>query len=170
MLPGIEYKIQPVEGITEGGSLFIKGPNIMKGYLLYDKGFVPAPEWYDTGDIVKVDEEGFITIVARLKRFAKMAGEMISLHVVEHLASKCFQRTDFYAVSIRDAARGEKVVLFTTYEEVNEAELRKYVTDQQLSTIYLPSVIHIIESVPLLGSGKVDYVTLTEQANQLFVK
>lgn len=170
LLPGIEYKIQPVEGITEGGSLFIKGPNIMKGYLLFDKGFVPAPEWYDTGDIVKVDEDGFITIIARLKRFAKIAGEMISLHLVEQLASKCFQRTDFYAVSIRDAARGEKVVLFTTFEEINEAELRKYVTSQQLSTIYLPSVIHTLEAVPLLGSGKVDYVTLTEMAKELFSK
>ena len=164
LLPEIEYKIEPVEGIAEGGSLFIKGPNIMKGYLLHDKGFVPASEWYDTGDIVKVDEEGFITIVSRLKRFAKIAGEMISLHVVEQLASKCFNRTDFYAVSIQDASRGEKVVLFTTFSDCKEAELRKFVTNQKLSSIYIPSVIHQIESVPLLGSGKVDYVTLTEQA------
>ena len=170
LLPGIEYKIEPVEGIAEGGNLFIKGPNIMKGYLLHDKGFVPASEWYDTGDIVKVDEEGFITIVSRLKRFAKIAGEMISLHMVEQLASKCFKRTDFYAVSIRDEYKGEKVVLFSTFSDSKEAELRKFVTSQQLSTMYIPSVIQIIESVPLLGNGKVDYVTLTEQAKQLFNK
>lgn len=164
LLPGIECKIVPVEGITEGGSLMIKGPNVMKGYLLHDKGFLPAPEWYDTGDIVKVDEEGFLMVLSRLKRFSKIAGEMVSLNLVEQLASRCFKRTDFYAVSIPDSHKGEKIVLFTTYPNYMDSELKQFIKEQQISPMYAPSVVHVIENVPMLGNGKVNYVELTELA------
>jgi acyl-[acyl-carrier-protein]-phospholipid O-acyltransferase / long-chain-fatty-acid--[acyl-carrier-protein] ligase len=170
VLPGMEYKIQPVKGIMEGGNLLVKGPNIMKGYLLHDKGFVPAPEWYDTGDIVKEDEEGFLYILSRLKRFAKIAGEMVSLNLVEQLASSCFQRTDFYAVSVPDPNKGERVVLFTTFSDIDEVAFKQFIKAKQLSPMYVPSTVHRIEEVPLLGSGKVDYVTLTEQAISLSKK
>lgn len=167
-LPGVQYKIVPVEGISEGGRLLIKGPNVMKGYLQYEQGFIPAPEWYDTGDVVKQDEDGCITVLSRLKRFAKLSGEMVSLNLVEQIAAKCYQRTDFYAVCVPDATKGERIVLFTTFNEIEAAKLKKYVKIEQLSQMNIPHTIENINSVPLLGSGKVDYVTLTQQAKILF--
>lgn len=140
----------------------------MKGYLQYEQGFIPAPEWYDTGDVVKQDEDGCITVLSRLKRFAKLSGEMVSLNLVEQIATKCYQRTDFYAVCVPDATKGERIVLFTTFNEIEAAKLKKYVKIEQLSQMNIPHTIENIDSVPLLGSGKVDYVTLTQQAKILF--
>ena len=165
--PGIQYKIQPVEGIIEGGRLLIKGPNVMKGYLLYEKGFIPVSDWYDTGDVVKEDDEGFITIISRIKRYAKIAGEMISLNLVEQLAQDCYEQTDFYAVSISSETRGEKVVLFTTLSNLKETKLKQFILSQKRSTLYIPSFIKTIESPPLLGTGKVNYESLKIQAKLL---
>jgi acyl-[acyl-carrier-protein]-phospholipid O-acyltransferase/long-chain-fatty-acid--[acyl-carrier-protein] ligase len=86
LLPGMEMRLEPVDGIADGGRLLITGPNIMQGYMLADQPGVLQPlggKWLDTGDIVAVDERGFITIKGRAKRFAKIAGEMISLGAVE---------------------------------------------------------------------------------------
>ncbi|WP_134701667.1 AMP-binding protein [Ammoniphilus sp. YIM 78166] len=164
LLPLVEARIEPVEGISEGGKLLVKGPNLMKGYLLHNQGFIPREEWYDTGDVVTLDEEGYVTIQARLKRFAKVAGEMISLNQVEQMAAKCFGSPGFFAVSVPDERRGEKVILFTTLEEAEEKELAQYIRTAKQSNLLIPQKMLHIEEVPVLGSGKTDYVTLTELA------
>ncbi|MFC5446823.1 AMP-binding protein [Paenibacillus aestuarii] len=166
-VPGVEYKIVPVEGIAKGGNLHVKGPNVMKGYLIHGKGYVPLQGWHDCGDIATVDEDGFISIHSRLKRFAKIGGEMVSLNLVEKLAMECFGHTGFYAVSVPAEKKGEQVVLYTTKEDADEKVLRRYIMQQKLSALLIPSKMTYTNVVPLLGSGKTDYVTFTEKAKQL---
>ncbi|AZN43089.1 AMP-binding protein [Paenibacillus albus] len=167
LAPGMEYRINPVEGIASGGTLVVKGPNVMKGYLIHGKGFVPCDGWHDCGDVVTVDDEGFITIQSRLKRFAKIAGEMVALGHVEKLASGCFEHAGFYAVSIPDSKKGERIVLFSTKEDTDLNSLKKYIKQEKISSLYIPSQIHNLAEVPILGTGKTNYVQLMEQARQL---
>jgi acyl-[acyl-carrier-protein]-phospholipid O-acyltransferase / long-chain-fatty-acid--[acyl-carrier-protein] ligase len=164
LLPGIQYHIQPVEGIQRGGTLQIKGPNLMKGYLIHDKGFIPLEDWYDTGDVVEVDEFGFITITSRLKRFAKVGGEMVSLNLVESLAGEFYGHTDFAAVAVPDKRKGERIILFTTDKDSNDRALKKHIKMKKVSALLVPASIEYIEEIPLLGSGKTDYVTLEKLA------
>ena len=91
IMPGMEARLDKVEGVDDGGRLFVKGPNVMLGYLRADNPGVlepPPSGWHDTGDIVTIDKQGFIAIKGRAKRFAKVAGEMISFAAVEALASE----------------------------------------------------------------------------------
>jgi acyl-[acyl-carrier-protein]-phospholipid O-acyltransferase/long-chain-fatty-acid--[acyl-carrier-protein] ligase len=162
-VPGIEYKLEPVEGIAGGGQLFVKGPNVMKGYLIHQKGFVPREHWYDTGDIVEVDENGFITILSRLKRFAKIAGEMVSLNKIEEIAAKCFNDPNFATINLPDPRKGEKVLLFTMKKDIKLETLRDYMRENQLPALLIPSKMIFLDRIPLLGSGKTDYVTLKKQ-------
>ncbi|WP_247747169.1 AMP-binding protein [Alkalihalobacillus sp. BA299] len=164
MVPGVQYKVQKVEGIEKGGSLLIKGPNLMKGYLIHGKGFVPFNDWYDTGDVVEIDDYGYITIKSRLKRFAKIGGEMVSLNLVEEIVAQCFDDIGFAAVSIGDKRKGEKIVLFTNHEEFNMRELKRFVKAQKHSALLIPQEVMQIEEIPLLGSGKTDYVKLEQLA------
>ena len=117
---------------------------------------------------MKEDEEGFITIISRVKRYAKIAGEMVSLNLVEQLAQDCYKQTEFYAVSISSEQKGEKVVLFTTLSDLKVSEFKQFILSQKRSALYIPSVIKTIESPPLLGTGKVNYETLKIQAQLLF--
>lgn len=167
IIPGMEYKIQKVEGIEKGGSLLIKGPNVMKGYLIHNKGFVPSEGWYNTGDVVEIDDEGFISITARLKRFAKIGGEMVSLQVVERIAMDCYDDIGFAAVSTSDRRKGEKIILFTNVKEAELKEIKRYSRSHKHPALYLPTEVHYIEEIPLLGSGKTDYVTLEKMAKEL---
>lgn len=167
LAPGMEYRINPVEGIATGGTLVVKGPNVMKGYLIHGKGFVPCDGWHDCGDVVTVDDEGFISIQSRLKRFAKIAGEMVALGRVEKLASSCFEHAGFYAVAIPDSKKGERIVLFSTKEDADLSQLRKYMKEQQVSSLHIPAQVHHLSEVPILGTGKTNYVQLTEQARSL---
>jgi acyl-[acyl-carrier-protein]-phospholipid O-acyltransferase/long-chain-fatty-acid--[acyl-carrier-protein] ligase len=169
LLPGIEYHLQPVEGIEEGGRLMVKGPNIMKGYYMPDAPeLLQPPEtelgkgWYDTGDIVTVDELGFVTILGRAKRFAKIAGEMISLTVVEQIARSCWPESEHAAISRPDPKKGEKLVLFTTQPEPNRKQLLISAKAQGLSELTVPREIEHIEAIPLLGTGKTDYSSLNK--------
>ncbi|MCI1858278.1 MAG: AMP-binding protein [Sporolactobacillus sp.] len=166
ILPLMEAKIAKVEGIAEGGNLLLKGPNVMKGYLIHGRGFVPCGEWYNTGDIAKIDQDGFLTIISRLKRFAKIAGEMISLNRVEELALDCYGESDFYAVSVPDTRRGEKIILFTTKTNVSKRDLKKVIKENRLSMLYIPADIVHIDEIPLLGSGKPNYWELEKIAKQ----
>lgn len=162
LLPGIQYQIQPVEGIASGGKLLVHGPNVMKGYWIHDRGFVPCEGWYDTGDVVEVDKEGFLFIQSRLKRFAKVGGEMVSLQLVEEVAADCFGQGSYAAVSVSDARKGERILLFTTSEACKIEILKSYLLQHRYSPLLCPFKVKQIDHFPLLGSGKTDYVTLKQ--------
>lgn len=166
LLPGIAWRLEAVPGITDGGNLLVKGPNIMDGYLLHGKGFVPAPEWYDCGDVVSIDGEGFISIKSRLKRFAKISGEMISLDAVEKAAEKCFGTDRNAAVNMPDAKKGEKILLYTMYKGASKQALREFISQSGQSMLMMPTEVIIVDKLPLLGSGKIDYVTLKKIAQE----
>ena len=129
LLPGMRMRLEPVEGIAEGGRLWLSGPNLMRGYMTADRPGELQPlegEWLDTGDIVSVDREGFITIRGRAKRFAKIAGEMVSLGAVEMLVKSLWPEDNHAAVSVPDKRRGERIVLVTTADEADPEALRRY--------------------------------------------
>lgn len=169
LLPHIEYRLKPVEGIKEGKELWIKGPNIMKGYMRYDKPLVldpPADGWYDTGDIVDIDAEGYIFIKGRCKRFAKIGGEMVSLLAVEQVIDKRWPGFVFGAVSIPDARKGEQIVLITTCPDVNREEMIVAFKAAGVTELGLPSKVIVTNTPPLLGTGKFDYVLAKELAQK----
>ena len=165
-LPGIDWRLESVEGIETGGNLQVRGPNLMDGYLLYEKGFQAVADWYATGDVVSVDEAGYVTIHARLKRFAKVAGEMINLQQVEEAAAACFGSGSHAAVTAGDGRKGEKIVLFTTNPLVERSALRDFQLQQGHSGLSVPAEIIVIEKLPLLGTGKPDYLGLQKLAEQ----
>lgn len=167
LLPLMDYKIEKVEGIEEGGTLLLRGPNIMKGYLINGKGFVPVDDWYNTGDIVKLDEEDYIFILSRLKRFAKIAGEMVSLNKIEEYALECFGGSWFYTASVPDKRKGERIIMFSTKKEVSDKDFKKYIKQHKISSLYIPYKIVYIEEIPLLGSGKPNYRALEELAKNI---
>ncbi len=162
-LPEISYRLDPIEGILRGGRLWVHGPNIMKGYISQkDSSFLIAPKegWYDTGDIVDVDGEGYVHILGRAKRFAKVGGEILSLtHIEEMLA--CLWPGYLHAVVSRPySKKGEKLVLFTEYPQAEKGALISFWKAQGLSELSLPKSINILPTIPLLSSGKVDYRAL----------
>ncbi len=162
LIPGIEYKLEKVDGIYMGGNLFVKGANIMEGYLISGKGFVPVSEWYNTGDVVDIDKDGFVVIKSRLKRFAKISGEMVSLDAIENIAQMCFGSAQFAAVIKAHPKKGEVIVLFSTCPNSSRSALREYLLKTGQSMILLPNEIITLEKIPLLGSGKFDYVSLSK--------
>lgn len=163
-LPGIRWMLEEVEGIAEGGNLLVQGPNIMEGYLLHGKGFVPVGQWYNCGDLVSIDDQGFITIKSRLKRFAKISGEMVSLNLVEEVAEKCFGAAGCAAVNIPHAKRGEMIILFAADRSFNKQTLQHYLSRHGYSMLLMPAELITVDKLPLLGSGKTDYVTLINLA------
>lgn len=166
-LSGIAYKLQDVPGVEEGGRLFVKGPNVMLGYYKEDKpGVLQPPEngWHDTGDIVDIDQSGFVAIKGRAKRFAKIAGEMISLSAVENMANTIWPDYEHAAVSIPDPKKGEQLVLFTTYKDADRKGLQDHAKTHGISELGVPKNIKPIEKIPVLGTGKVDYKELEQQA------
>jgi len=170
LLPGIEYRLLPVPGI-EGGILHVRGPNVMAGYLKADQPGVLQPPvselgegWYETGDVVQMDDEGFVKIVGRVKRFAKIAGEMVSLEVVEKVATAASPALMHAASSQPDASKGEALVLFTTDPALSRELLVLKARELGVSELAVPRKIHRVDSLPLLGTGKIDYVTLKRLA------
>lgn len=162
LLPGIEYRLDPVPGIDEGGRLVISGPNVMKGYLLADRPGVLVPPddgWYDTGDIVAFDADGFVTIKGRAKRFAKIAGEMVSLSAVEAHAAEVWPGLAHAVVSVPDARKGEQLVLITERQDAERKALLDHGKAIGLSEIMIPRTILSVDKVPVLGTGKTDYVS-----------
>jgi acyl-[acyl-carrier-protein]-phospholipid O-acyltransferase/long-chain-fatty-acid--[acyl-carrier-protein] ligase len=165
-LPGITYRLQPVAG-TSGGRLFFKGANRMMGYYLPEQPCVLADtgEWYDTGDIVSVDEEGFVSILGRAKRFAKIAGEMVSLSAVEEAVSSSI--TGMAAVVSRPhPTKGEELVLVTSDAGATLDAVRDAIRSKGLSDLSVPKLIKVCSPFPLLGSGKPDLVTLQQLAER----
>jgi len=166
LMPGLQARLEAVEGVEQGGRLFIRGPNIMAGYLRAENPGVLEPTadgWHDTGDIVAIDEEGFITILGRAKRFAKIGGEMISLNAVEMLAGRAFPDVALAVVALPDAKKGERLVLVAEAEEVTRTALLHFARNEGVPELFVPSRI-IIAKLPLLGSGKVDYPALKQLA------
>jgi acyl-[acyl-carrier-protein]-phospholipid O-acyltransferase / long-chain-fatty-acid--[acyl-carrier-protein] ligase len=166
-MPSMAYKLEPIPGIADAGQLHVKGPNIMQGYLLADKpGKLVPPKsiygkgWYNTGDIVHVDDEGFISIRGRSKRFAKVSGEMVSLAAVEQLATNAWPTAQHAATSIPDTRKGELVILVTTQKEATVRELSA--ASPGVAAISLPKKILVVEHIPLMASGKINYPGVSE--------
>jgi acyl-[acyl-carrier-protein]-phospholipid O-acyltransferase/long-chain-fatty-acid--[acyl-carrier-protein] ligase len=171
-MPEMLHKLEPVPGIEQGGKLHVAGPNIMKGYLLPDQPGVLVPPcslygegWYDTGDIVKVDEDGFISIQGRSKRFAKISGEMVSLTAVEQLAGNAWPEAQHAVVSLPDPKKGEQLVLLTTYRNASARSLSE--ASPGVAQITLPKKVFVVEKIPVLATGKTDYPGATQLAGQL---
>lgn len=173
LLPGIDYRLVPVPGIERGGRLEVAGPNIMLGYLLADRpGELqpPADGWYDTGDIVDIDSEGFITIIGRAKRFAKIAGEMVSLTAVENMVDGLWPDNIHAVVAVPDPRKGEQLVLVTDYKPANRKILSEYAQANGIPELMVPRHIVIVDRIPVLGTGKTDYATLQTSVNETFNK
>ncbi len=171
LLPGIEAQIIPVPGIERGGMLHVYGFNIMSGYLRYEKpGELEPPSseagvgWYNTGDVVEIDADGFVRILGRVKRFAKVAGEMVSLEVVEKLAVSVSPEQQHASTAIADEKRGEAIILFSTDANLNREQLQQAAREQGLPEIAVPRAIRLVEALPVLGTGKTDYQTLKKMA------
>lgn len=170
LLPAIEARLDPVPGIAEGGRLFIRGPNVMAGYLLAaERGVLhpPAAGWHDTGDIVTIDEAGFITIRGRAKRFAKIGGEMISLPAVEGYAAAVWPQAMHAVVTRPDPRKGEQLVLFTTAADATAKALQEWARANGVTELMIPRDIRHLAELPVLGTGKLDYPKLQELANGL---
>jgi acyl-[acyl-carrier-protein]-phospholipid O-acyltransferase/long-chain-fatty-acid--[acyl-carrier-protein] ligase len=168
LLPGMTAKLEKVEGVEEGGRLYIKGPNVMLGYVRADKPGVlePPPEgWHDTGDIVTIDEQGFVAIKGRAKRFAKVGGEMVSLAAVEMLAGDLWPDNMTAVAGLPDPRKGERLVMVTDKHGATRSEFMTYARTRHASELMLPAEVIVLDKLPLLGSGKVD-----QMAVQKFVR
>jgi len=179
-LPGIKYKLEPVEGVEDArnaqggmqngpvGRLFVRGPNVMRGYVNQeaDATFQALEGWYDTGDIVKVDADGFIFILGRLKRFAKVSGEMVSLTAVEDALAGAFAHHGLkFAIAVvaqPDEAKGEKLVAITNAPNLKLDEVREAIRARGLSNLSSPREIKVLRELPRLGTGKIDHRTLAK--------
>ena len=172
LVPGVEYYLEPVEGIQQGGRLCVRGDSIMAGYLDAGRpsGLRPPATgrgegWYDTGDIVTVDEGGFVTIQGRAKRFAKIGGEMVSLAAVEELAQSVWPDQQHAAINVPDPAKGEHIVLLTTRQDASRQDLVKGIHERNMGELFVPRRVQSVAQLPLLGSGKVDYAMVRTLAS-----
>lgn len=170
LLPGMQYKIEPVDGIETGGELCVKGPNIMLGYYMPDNPGVlvkPQDGWYHTGDVVDIDEIGFFTIKDRIKRFAKIGGEMVSLNAVQDMVIEATKEMsaeyNYGVVAVPHESKGEQIVLVTNNKEVTSSLLHDYVKANGLSDLYLPRIILYHDKLPVFATGKSDNVTLKKE-------
>jgi acyl-[acyl-carrier-protein]-phospholipid O-acyltransferase/long-chain-fatty-acid--[acyl-carrier-protein] ligase len=164
LMPGMEARLEPVPGVEEGGRLYVRGPNVMLGYVRAENPGVierPPEGWHDTGDIVTIDPEGFIAIKGRAKRFAKVGGEMISLAAVEALAAELWPDAASGAATVPDARKGERVVLVTNKTGAKRSELAAFIRARGASEMMAPAEVLTLDKLPLLGSGKIDNIALT---------
>ena len=176
IMPMMEYEVTPVEGIEHGGMLHVRGPNLMSGYLMHDApgklqppvSSVKGPGWYETGDIVEIDSDGFVKIVGRVKRFAKVAGEMVSLEVVEQMATTASPKRAHAATTVADPKRGETILLYSEDKELERAQLLAAARQAGMPEVAVPRSVKHVDKLPRLGSGKVDYVGLKELAKRDF--
>jgi acyl-[acyl-carrier-protein]-phospholipid O-acyltransferase/long-chain-fatty-acid--[acyl-carrier-protein] ligase len=169
LLPGMEAKLEHVEGVEEGGRLYVRGPNVMLGYLRADKPGVlePPPDgWHDSGDIVTIDEQGFITIKGRAKRFAKVGGEMVSLAAVEMLAAELWPDNIAAVTAVPDPRKGERLIMVTDKHGATRSEFQAYARSKHASELMLPSEVIVLDKLPLLGSGKVDHLAVQKWAKE----
>jgi acyl-[acyl-carrier-protein]-phospholipid O-acyltransferase/long-chain-fatty-acid--[acyl-carrier-protein] ligase len=163
LLPGMTAKLEKVEGVDEGGRLFVKGPNVMLGYLRAEHpGVLEAPPegWHDTGDIVTIDDEGFVAIKGRAKRFAKVGGEMVSLAAVEGLAGELWPNNITAVAAAADARKGERLIMVTDKHGATRSEFITFARGKHASELMFPAEVIVLDKLPLLGSGKVDQLAI----------
>ncbi len=163
LMPGVEYRLEPVPGIEEGGRLHVRWPNVMLGYYRADNPAVLEETpggWHDTGDIVTVDPLTFVTIKGRAKRFAKIAGEMVSLAAVEQICASLWPEHPPALVSVPDAKKGERLIMVTTKPSATRAEVHAFMKSRGATELMVPADVISVDALPLLGSGKTDYVEL----------
>jgi acyl-[acyl-carrier-protein]-phospholipid O-acyltransferase/long-chain-fatty-acid--[acyl-carrier-protein] ligase len=167
LLPGLEYKLEPVEGVAEGGRLLVRGPNVMKGYLNAEANakFLALAGWYDTGDIVSVDADGYLHILGRLKRFAKVSGEMVSLTAVEDALAGAFPqhglRCQVAVITRPDEDKGEALIAVTNEPRLTLDEIRDAIKARGLTNLSAPREIKVVPEIPKLGTGKVNHRELS---------
>jgi acyl-[acyl-carrier-protein]-phospholipid O-acyltransferase/long-chain-fatty-acid--[acyl-carrier-protein] ligase len=174
LMPCLDHRIEPVPGIDDGGLLHVRGPNMMLGYWKEDR---PAelqwPEscfgagWYPTGDIVSIDEDGFVRLLGRARRFAKVAGEMISLEVVEMIAERASPKKLHAAMTLPDRQRGELIVLCTCDGELRRDQLQHAARQLGSPDLAVPRRLIMVDQVPLLGNGKKDYPALARMLAEM---
>ena len=169
MLPGMKTRLEPVEGIAGAGQLHVQGPNIMLGYIKPDapgKIVPPVGGWHNTGDIVAIDEDGFIAIRGRLKRFAKIGGEAVSLAVVENIATALWPDNAHAAVAVPDGRKGEQIVLVTDAPEARRIDMVGWAQNHGVAELALPRRVVLVAAIPVLATGKTDYVSVQKMAEQ----
>ncbi len=167
ILSGLEYRLEDVPGVEEGGRLYVRGDNVMRGYFKHDKpGELQPPQdgWHDTGDIVDIDEAGFVKILGRAKRFAKIAGEMVSLSSVEAMVDQVYPEAEQAVVAIPDPKKGEQLIMLTTHKAAKKEDLSAYASERGISELSVPKKIIVIDKLPVLGTGKTDYRAVQEMA------
>lgn len=160
LMEGMESDLVPVEGIEDGGRLRVRGPNVMQGYLrASNPGVIEQPNegWHDTGDIVAIDDEGFIRIMGRVKRFAKIGGEMVSLAVVENCASAIWPDNMHAAATLPDPRKGEQIILLSDTAEANRSDILAWCQNHGTPELAVPKKVFLVEEIPVLGTGKLDY-------------
>ncbi|HTT07249.1 MAG TPA: AMP-binding protein [Gammaproteobacteria bacterium] len=172
LLTGIDYRLEPVEGIPRGGRLLVRGPNIMRGYINAEGGITPptadaGPGWYDTGDIAELDAEGFLAITGRLKRFAKIGGETVPLMLTEELAMTLWPKAMHAALVIAEGRKGEQIVLLTTERTAERHALVEEAQRQGVTAMAIPKQVRIVHKLPQLASGKIDYPAAMEIMTRL---
>jgi acyl-[acyl-carrier-protein]-phospholipid O-acyltransferase / long-chain-fatty-acid--[acyl-carrier-protein] ligase len=163
LLPGMEARLEKVEGVDEGGRLFVRGPNVMLGYLRADKPGVlepPLEGWHDSGDIVTIDSEGFICIKGRAKRFAKVGGEMVSLAAVEMLAAELWPTSVTAVSAVPDPRKGERLIMVTDKHGATRSDFMAYARSKHAAELMFPAEVVVLDKLPLLGSGKVDQLAI----------
>ncbi len=165
MLPGIEARLEPVEGIEHGGRLMVRGPNVMAGYLLSDKPGVLVPPrggWHDTGDIVEIDAAGLMSIKGRAKRFAKIGGEMISLAAVEAIVAGIWPENNSVVLSVPDERKGEQLILVTDKKGADRADILKVARAEGVPELWVPKQILVVDEIPVMATGKTDFMATWE--------
>ena len=171
LFPGMEARLEPVEGVEGGGRLHVRGPSVMLGYLRAENPGVlePPPDgWHDTGDIVDIDTDGFITIKGRAKRFAKVGGEMISLAAIELMAAELWPNAQSGVATLPDPRKGERIILVTTQPNPTRAEYMAFARSRGASELAIPADFVFAEKLPMLGSGKVDNIAVAKMVRERF--
>jgi acyl-[acyl-carrier-protein]-phospholipid O-acyltransferase/long-chain-fatty-acid--[acyl-carrier-protein] ligase len=157
-----------LEGVAEGGRLLVRGPNIMRGYLNPDANarFQSLGGWYDTGDIVRVDDDGFVFVLGRLKRFAKVSGEMVSLTAVEEALAGAFpqygNRFEVAVVSLPDEDKGEMLIAVSNDSRLSLEQIRAVIKGRGMTNLCVPRELRHLREIPKLGTGKVNHRELQE--------
>jgi len=163
LLPGMEARLEKVDGVDEGGRLFVRGPNVMLGYLRADRPGVLEPPhegWHDSGDIVTIDHDGFICIKGRAKRFAKVGGEMVSLAAVEMLAAELWPNSISAVSAVPDPRKGERLIMVTDKHGATRGDFIAYARGKHAAELMFPAEVIVLDKLPLLGSGKVDQLAI----------